>query len=83
MVPICRFQPWGTKVVLATLFSCQLLGLCPDYGATLVVFSCGAVVFSCQSLAACPDSAPGVLDRGTEHDGTLPKHMHYIGRQLQ
>ena len=28
------------------LFSCQLSGQCPDYGATLVVFSCGAVVFS-------------------------------------
>ena len=67
---------YGTELWVPTMgnqgstgypFSCQLSGLCPDYGATLVVFSCGAVVFSCQSLAACPGSVPGVLDRGTGH----------------
>ena len=57
----------GNQGSTGYLFSCQLSGLCPDYGATLVVFSCGAVVFSCQSLAACPGLAPGVLDRGTGH----------------
>ena len=51
----------GNQGSTGYLFSCQLSGLCPDYGATLVVFSCGAMVFSCQSLAACPGSAPGVL----------------------
>ena len=57
----------GNQGSTGYLFSCQLLGLYPDYGATLVVFSCGAVVFSYQSLAACPGSAPGVLDRDTGH----------------
>jgi len=36
----------GNQGSTGYLFSYQLSGRCPDYDATLVVFSCGAVVFS-------------------------------------
>ena len=49
----------------------------PDYYATLVVFSCGAVVFSYESLAVCPDSAPEVLGRGTGH-ARYPSRTHTL-----
>ena len=50
MVPSCGFQPWGNQGSTGCLFSCQLSGLCPDYSATLVVFSCGAVVTVIKAL---------------------------------
>jgi len=65
------------------LFSSQLLGLCPDNGATPVILLCGVVVFSYLGLAVHPDLVPGILDHGTWIHGTLSKYMHYIGRQLQ
>jgi len=35
----------GNQGSIGYLFSCQLSGLYPNYGVTLVVFSCWAVVF--------------------------------------
>ena len=40
----------GNQGSTGYLFSCQLSGLCPDYGPTLVVFSCGAVVSVIRAL---------------------------------
>ena len=57
----------GNQDSTGYLFSCQLSGLYLDYDATLVVFSCRAMVFSYESLAACPDSVLEELDRGIGH----------------
>ena len=44
------FFTMGNQGSTGYLFSYQLSGLCPDYGATLVVFSCGAVVSVIRAL---------------------------------
>jgi len=65
----------STGYLVIQLFSSHLLGLCPNYGATQVIFLCGTVVFSYLSLVVHPGSAPGVLDRGTEH-ARYPSKAH-------
>jgi len=76
-------NPGSTGYLVIQLFSSQLLGLCLDYSITPVILFCRAVVFNYLDLVVRPGSALGVLDRGTGHVGTLPKHMHYIGSHLQ
>jgi len=67
----------GNKSSTGFLFSCQLSGLCPDYGVTLVVFSCGVMVSVIRAFAACPDSVSGVLDRNTGH-ARYPSKTHAL-----
>ena len=63
----------STDYLIIQLFSSQLLGLCLDYGATLVIILCEAVVFSYLGLAVRPSSVPEVLDCGTGHSRYLFK----------
>jgi len=56
----------GTQGSGYLVFSCQLSGLCPDYGVTSVIF-CVGLWSQLLEPVACPSLAPRVLDHDTGH----------------